>query len=107
MRDWLISRQRYWGVPIPIIYCHGECSLTSVDNTAVHLVAEKQLPVILPTADIDFSKDGNPLSSASFWTTTTCPVCNGPATREADTMDTFVDSSWYFLRYLDPKNENQ
>ncbi len=97
LRDWLVSRQRYWGAPIPIIYC---------DKCGVVPVPESDLPVILPE-DVEFTPDGeSPLKKCDSFMHTTCPQCGGPATREADTLDTFVCSSWYFLRYPDNKNEN-
>jgi leucyl-tRNA synthetase len=95
LRDWLVSRQRYWGTPIPIIYCK-QCGTVPVP--------EKDLPVLLPT-DIDFSVKGtSPVASSPTFANTLCPTCQQPATRETDTMDTFVDSSWYYLRYIDPHN---
>jgi len=97
LRDWLVSRQRYWGAPIPIIYC---------DKCGEITVPEKDLPVILPD-DVDFRPTGeSPLVDSIKFHAVTCPKCGGPAHRESDTMDTFVDSSWYFLRYADPKNES-
>ena len=96
LRDWLISRQRYWGAPIPMIYC---------DKCGIVPEKEENLPVMLPT-DVDFSVVGkSPITTSKTFAETICPVCGGKAKREMDTMDTFVCSSWYYMRYSDPKND--
>ncbi len=98
LRDWLISRQRYWGTPIPMINCE-HCGWVPEK--------EENLPVILPT-DVEFTGKGeSPIASSKTFVDTTCPVCGRPAKREIDTMDTFLDSSWYFLRYCDAKNDKE
>lgn len=97
LRDWLISRQRYWGCPIPAIHCDA-CGTLPVPDTA--------LPVVLPD-DVTFDRPGNPLDHHPSWKHVDCPQCGRPARRDTDTMDTFVDSSWYFARFTDPRNEER
>ena len=99
LRDWLISRQRYWGCPIPLIHC---------DKCGIQPVPEEQLPVVLPEEGVEVSGEGgSPLTRMESFTKASCPKCGGTARRETDTMDTFIDSSWYFLRYADAKNPKE
>jgi leucyl-tRNA synthetase len=105
LRDWGVSRQRYWGTPIPIVYCqHCDPEGKGIP------VPDDELPVLLPDIDVKEVLTGKgepPLAKVSSWVNTTCPKCGGPARREAETMDTFVDSTWYWARYIDPKNDKE
>ena len=98
LRDWLISRQRYWGAPIPVVYC---------EKCGVQPVREEDLPIQLPT-DVDFSVQGkSPITTSKTFQNAVCPICGAPAVRETDTMDTFICSSWYYLRYADANNDKK
>jgi leucyl-tRNA synthetase len=102
LKDWGVSRQRYWGTPIPMVYCQN--GHDGVEPGGLVALRESDLPVILPPQIEITQQGGSPLGRVPEFVNTTCPVCGGPATRETDTMDTFVDSSWYFYRYTDAKN---
>jgi leucyl-tRNA synthetase len=99
LKDWGVSRQRHWGTPIPMVYCQAHC-----EGDGPLPVPDKQLPVLLPEQIEITQQGGSPLARVPEFVNTTCPKCGGPAKRETDTMDTFVDSSWYFYRYTDAKN---
>ncbi|KAH0609745.1 uncharacterized protein H6S33_012291 [Morchella sextelata] len=98
LRDWLVSRQRYWGTPIPMVHC-GACGVVPV--------REEDLPVRLPEGVDVKGRGGSPLAAVEEWVNTSCPSCGGEAKRDTDTMDTFVDSSWYYMRFVDPHNEKE